>query len=43
MVVSSVKGKKPDTKYIGCIQFKIGKATLGGSDWGEKKRHGGGI
>lgn len=36
VVVSSVKGKKPDTKNIGCIKFKTGKANLGGSDWGKK-------
>lgn len=32
MVVASVKGKKPDTKNIGCMKFKTGKANLGGSD-----------
>lgn len=39
MVVSSVKGKKPDTMDIGCIKFRTGKANLGGSDW-EKRAWG---
>lgn len=38
MVVSNVKRKKPDTKNIGCIKFKTGKANLGDTDWGEKGR-----